>query len=61
MRPRGRCGNVIGHGRKDLQCIYDQHRYEPEMRQALTFWVTRLRSIVIPKPDNVFDLAKARA
>lgn len=47
---------VIGHGRKGLQRVYDQHRYEIEMREALTMWATRLRSIVEPPPTNVVPI-----
>jgi len=43
---------VIGHGRQGLQRTYDQHRYEVEMREALTMWDTRLRAIVEPPPAN---------
>jgi integrase len=51
---------VIGHGRKGLQRVYDQHRYEVEMSEALTLWAARLRSIVEP-PANVVAIKKARA
>jgi integrase len=37
---------VIGHGRKGLQRIYDQHRFVEEMREALTAWNARLRLVV---------------
>jgi hypothetical protein len=52
---------VLGHGRQGLQRIYDQHRYEAEMREALTMWAARLRSIVEPPPANVVTSKKARA
>ena len=52
---------VIGHGRKGIERVYDQHKYVDEMREALTLWATRLCSIVTAKPDNVFDLSRARA
>ena len=51
---------VIGHGRQGLQRVYDQHRYLDEMREALTQWAARLRSIVNPPPANVVSLAEAR-
>ena len=51
---------VIGHGRQGLQRVYDQHRYVDEMREALTLWAARLRSIVEPPPANVVSIAKAR-
>jgi integrase len=44
---------IIGHGRKGLQRVYDQHRYVDEMREALELWATRLRDIVTPPPENV--------
>jgi integrase len=37
---------VIGHGRKGLQRIYDQHKFIDEMREALTAWNERLRATV---------------
>jgi integrase len=53
---------VIGHGRQGLQRVYDQHRYLDEMREALTLWSARLRSIVEPPPANVVAIKKkARA
>jgi integrase len=51
---------VIGHGRQGLQRVYDQHRYLDEMREALTLWAGRLRSIVEPPPENVVALKKKR-
>ena len=47
---------VIGHGRKGLQRVYDQHGYEHEMREALELWAGRLRDIVTPAPENVVEL-----
>ena len=49
---------VIGHGRKGLQRVYDQHRYEAEMREALTLWAGRLRSIVEAPPANVVAIKR---
>jgi Arm DNA-binding domain/Phage integrase family len=51
---------TLGHGRKGIARVYDQHRYLDEMREALTLWAARLRSIVEPPPANVVTLAKAR-
>ena len=50
---------VIGHGRKGLQRVYDQHGYEAEMREALELWAGRLRDIVSPAPENVVELLEA--
>jgi integrase len=51
---------VIGHGKKGLARIYDQHHFEPEMRHALELWASELRSIVEPPPENVVPLERAR-
>ena len=37
---------VIGHGRKGIARVYDQHRYISEMREALDKWAVSLRAIV---------------
>jgi integrase len=37
---------IIGHGRKGMQRVYDQHQYVDEMREALEAWNARLREIV---------------
>lgn len=50
---------IIGHGRKGLQRVYDQHRYSDEMREAMTAWATRLRGIISPSPINVVPLKGA--
>jgi integrase len=48
---------VIGHGRRGLQRVYDQHKYEPQMRRALEAWASELRRIVSPpRGDNVVPL-----
>lgn len=50
---------IIGHSRKGMARVYDQHRYLDEMREACVAWVGLLRSIVTPPPPNVVPL-KAR-
>jgi len=42
---------ALGHGRKGLQRIYDQHRFEPQIREALVRWANRLRQIVSPATE----------
>ncbi|HEY7243580.1 MAG TPA: tyrosine-type recombinase/integrase [Xanthobacteraceae bacterium] len=44
---------VIGHGKKGLARIYDQHEYLDEMREALDNWATRLQRIVSPDTKGV--------
>jgi hypothetical protein len=43
---------VIGHGRKGMAKVYDQHSYEDEMREALEKWAAMLRGIVTPPSEN---------
>lgn len=43
---------VLGHARKGLLRVYDQHEYETEMREALSAWAARLHSIVHPSPPS---------
>lgn len=53
---------VIGHGKTGLRRVYDQHEFEPEMREALDRWANSLLKIVKPaKPDNVVEFAKETA
>jgi integrase len=40
---------IIGHGKKGLARVYDQHTYQDEMAEALTAWAARLRTIVEPQ------------
>jgi integrase len=51
---------VVGHGRRGIQRVYDQHQYQSEMREALTLWAGHLRVIVTPPPANVVKLGRAR-
>jgi integrase len=44
---------VIGHGKRGMARIYDQHEKLDEMREAVEAWAVRLRSIVTPPPANV--------
>ena len=52
---------VIGHARKGMARVYDQHKYEDEVREALEAWGARLRSIVEPPPPNVVPLGVRKA
>jgi hypothetical protein len=47
---------VIGHGKRGLGRVYDQHRYLDEMHEALELWAARLRDIVTPPPENVVSI-----
>lgn len=47
---------VIGHARKGMGRVYDQHKYLEEMREALTAWAGLLRNIIEPLPPNVVPL-----
>src|SRR5262249_52132475 len=43
---------VLGHGRRGLQRIYDQHKYAPQMRRALEAWASELARIVAGRRDD---------
>jgi integrase len=48
---------VIGHGRKGIARVYDQHQFIDEMREALQAWAQRLYMIVNPSgAANVVSL-----
>jgi integrase len=47
---------LLGHGRKGLQRVYDQHSYETEMREAMDLWANQLREIVCPSPEDIVPL-----
>jgi integrase len=51
---------VVGHGKRGLKRVYDQHSYEPEIREALELWAGKLRDLTEPPPKNVFKI-KERA
>ena len=44
---------IVGHSKKGLIRVYDQHTYLDEMREALTAWEMKLRNIISPPPGNV--------
>jgi integrase len=48
---------VIGHGKKGLARVYDQHQYLDEMREALDLWARELLRIAHggdsePRPET---------
>jgi integrase len=49
---------VIGHSKRGLHKVYDQHAYLDEKRHALEMWAARLRNIVEPTSGNVVELAR---
>jgi Arm DNA-binding domain/Phage integrase family len=52
---------AIGHGKKGLQRVYDQHTYQGELREALQLWANKLRDIVEPPPPNVTQFPRKSA
>jgi integrase len=47
---------VIGHAKRGLARVYNQHEFIDEMREALAAWNTLLAAIVSPPPPNVVAL-----
>ncbi|WP_111748781.1 tyrosine-type recombinase/integrase [Salinisphaera orenii] len=54
---------TIGHVRKGIAAVYDQHRYTAEKRAALESWERRLLWIANGQPagDNVVSIAEHQA
>lgn len=53
---------VIGHGKTGLRRVYDQHTFEPEMREALDRWAAELKHIVSPETiENVVQFPRGTA
>ncbi|MFD0987806.1 tyrosine-type recombinase/integrase [Methyloligella solikamskensis] len=52
---------AIGHGRTGLQRVYDQHKYLPEIRQAMIAWAVRLGEITQPAPTPPLEPSKVVA
>jgi len=50
---------AIAHGKQGLSRIYDQHRYDAELREAFALWAQRIMSIVAPPPEKAVLLRKA--
>jgi integrase len=50
---------VIGHAKRGLARVYDQHAYLEEMREALAAWNALLASMIAPPPPNVVPLHAA--
>ncbi len=51
---------VIGHGKRGLDRVYDQHEFLDEMREALELWAGKIRDLAEPPPKNVVKI-KGRA
>lgn len=49
---------VIGHTKLGVVGVYNQHRYELEIRAALEAWERRLLAIIDPPTDNVVSFTK---
>src|SRR5262245_12482206 len=39
---------VLGHSKRGMEKVYNQHRFEAETKEALEAWAARLRSILDP-------------
>jgi integrase len=52
---------VIGHAPKGIVGVYDQHRYQDEIRIALESWERRLLGIINPRTDNVLPFRAVAA
>lgn len=46
---------TIGHRRKGIEAVYDQYRYLPQRRAALTLFTERLMQIIDGEAEEFFD------
>jgi Phage integrase central domain len=51
----------LGHGKRGLARVYDQHEYSDEMREALESWSGLVRDLITPPPENVVELRRRGA
>jgi integrase len=50
---------AIGHSKKGLQRVYDLHKFEDEIRDAMERMALHVRSLIDPPPSNVTQLKRA--
>jgi integrase len=50
----------IGHGKKGLHKVYDQHQYADEKRHAFDAWAAHVMRVVEPAEEKVVALRPAR-
>jgi hypothetical protein len=53
----------LGHGKRNLERVYNQYSYEPEQREAYQQWANLLRDLATPAPtadDNVVAVKRTR-
>ena len=48
---------VINHVKGGVQAIYDRHRYEREIKQALALWAEHVASLIDGKPSKVVTMS----
>lgn len=51
---------AINHVKGGIQAVYDKHRYEREMKQALALWAEHLAFIIDGKPSKVVTMPAHR-
>jgi integrase len=53
---------ILAHARQGLHKVYDLHTYEPEKRECLRLWESRLKGLLNPKPPaEITDIETERA
>lgn len=50
---------AIGHSKKGLQRVYDLHKFEDEIKDAMERMALHVRTLVDPPPSNVTHLKRA--
>jgi integrase len=52
---------ILGHAKKGMERVYNEHQYQKEMRTAYNQWAELLRGLVAPEPtDKVVRMQKRK-
>jgi hypothetical protein len=51
---------IVGHGRRGLARVYDQHHYLPEMREAMEAWANALQTILVSDASRTLPRAPSQ-
>ena len=51
---------ILGHGKRGMERVYNEHQYLEEMRAAYEQWAELLRGIAAPEPlpENVVAIPR---
>jgi hypothetical protein len=50
---------VLNHVKRGVEGIYDRHKYQREIGDALARWAARIMALVENRPSNIVPMARA--